>query len=760
MYGNDKMESNNEFTLIIDYLNFKNIKWMPIMIEIDPKTNKKNYLPVQNKSVLGYKINCNDFNNITDEELKKRQALLHLSDFIEIDTNVIQQLDIDDPGFDANEFKEIYPYFESITKKLPHFFCYLKNKKNHPKTCYNLNSNPNIELLTGRWSLCRKDTKVYNHEYPVSLFTDEEIIKEEKEILFLDKCKVKCNDKIIDNISEKYATEYNSWFGIGAAMYNNGFTFEEFDRFSGKSKKDYPNGNGVKKLWESFKVHPLKNYTIGTIKYFSRLSDPDEYKKLITKQECEEINQNCEGGKILEMSEIRELIDKKFETTQEYPEVVAYSNALFNTVLTTVEKGKGEIILKKRYEDGEFVYERFNITTFITIFSYFSYNLKIPDKEGEFKPVIPTPNLVKIFYNSKIVKRYKDVMFYPGVKSNCNDRLNIFTGLERKQTKIYNKEQLKQLEENELKPFIDHIRLNLCDDEEIVFNYTLKWLGCTVKHPEIKLKTCVVLNGKPGAGKGAIVDKIGECLGNKFVSRPQSMESIAGSFGLGSLSESLIVFLDEAFWGGDKKLKGAIKKLITEKNVTVEKKYLNSYNTEIFFNVILASNEDKVVNIDLDQRRFIVLNVKKMEDKQYYKDIVATDPQMLYDYFCSKDYTGFEWDEIPTTRYTQEQQEHSLDSVSCFIQEYFLQESKTELISKTELYEEYKRSTKFPEKVKSFWRLMKKYLPESIDYSDFRIKKEDFDGKITRPKAIKISTDMKILIEDYKKSTGLTLLEF
>ena len=440
--------------------------------------------------------------------------------------------------------------------------------------------------------------------------------------------------------------------------------------------------------------------------------------------------------------------------------IVPFANNLFNKVLCTVQNSIGEVVLKRKFQDDEIKYQRYSISKFFPLYNYI-FHLLGHFENGEFIYDILKTDLLKTWYGSITPKRYKDIYFYPGENKNTNDKLNLFTGFKYKQTKFYNQEELIDIENNELKLFINHIKDNWCESDETIYNYTIKWIGSTVKHPEIKLKTALVLKGEPGSGKGVPVDMIQEMLGDKYISRPASTEDLTKQFGLGSLTESVLLFLDEAFWGGDKKLKGLIKKLITEKYANVEKKYLNSYLGELFFNVIFSSNEEKVVNIDLNQRRFLVLNTTKMVKKYYTDMIEKTDYQVLYNYFCSKDYTDFIYEDVPTSKYTQEQQVHSLDTVADFIIKNILQEDLVnDYISKSDIYELYQKETRFAEKVNSFWKLFKRYLPKSLDYKDRKITLKDYNGDKKIVRVFGVLTNLEGLRNDFKESTGLSLMEF
>lgn len=117
-------------------------------------------------------------------------------------------------------------------------------------------------------------------QVPVAKVTrsNKELFKEQPDFI----------SKLVDLIGKQYLTNYESWLKIGMAIKQSGGTVELFDKISQKAK-NYDSFNAIKTKWESFKddYHGNK-VTIGTLKYYARLSDPVGYESL------------CERNKTLE----------------------------------------------------------------------------------------------------------------------------------------------------------------------------------------------------------------------------------------------------------------------------------------------------------------------------------------------------------------------------------------------------------------------------------------------------------------------------
>lgn len=138
------------------------------------------------------------------------------------------------------------------------------------------------------------------------------------------------------------------------------------------------------------------------------------------------------------------------------------------------------------------------------------------------------------------------------------------------------------------------------------------------------------------------------------------------------LSKSLVVFLDEAVWGGDKKAEGKLKQLITEPTVMFEPKGIDSLALGNFINVIIASNEDWVIPATGDERRFLVLEPSEefKQDTEYFRLIVdernnGGAEAMMYD-LLRHDFSGVNLRRAPITDGLCEQVEASLPTVLDF----------------------------------------------------------------------------------------------
>ena len=89
--------------------------------------------------------------------------------------------------------------------------------------------------------------------------------------------------------------------------------------------------------------------------------------------------------------------------------------------------------------------------------------------------------------------------------------------------------------------------------------------------------------------------------------------------------DALFLFLDEAFWAGDKQGEGTLKALITESTLMIEPKGVDSFQMPNRLKILMASNNDWVVPASADERRYFVLDVPdtRKGDKAYFSALAA-----------------------------------------------------------------------------------------------------------------------------------------
>jgi hypothetical protein len=114
-------------------------------------------------------------------------------------------------------------------------------------------------------------------------------------------------------------------------------------------------------------------------------------------------------------------------------------------------------------------------------------------------------------------------------------------------------------------PLVREYLLNvICGGKEEDCGWLVRWMARAVQHPELHAEVAVVLRGPKGAGKGTLA-KIMTLLFRHHALAISNPAHLTGRFN-GHLADVLFLFVDEAFWAGDKAGEGTLKALVTERS--------------------------------------------------------------------------------------------------------------------------------------------------------------------------------------------------
>lgn len=229
---------------------------------------------------------------------------------------------------------------------------------------------------------------------------------------------------------------------------------------------------------------------------------------------------------------------------------------------------------------------------------------------------------------------YEGITFDPSHSTHKNGLYNIWRGFSVIPVK------------GDCQKYWDHVLNVICNGNKAYYEYIRKWLAWLIQKPN-EIATGLVLMGKQGIGKGAFVKPIGYLLGVHYV-HLDSLERLLGNFNY-HLKNAVLVYGDEAIWGGNKKDLGKLKGMVTEEYAVIEPKGKDSIVIRNYRHLILSSNEDWPVHLDRDDRRFLVLQVndKHKEDIPYFKSLDVTmkdyggHEALLYD-LLHEDISGFD----------------------------------------------------------------------------------------------------------------------
>jgi Family of unknown function (DUF5906)/Bifunctional DNA primase/polymerase, N-terminal len=210
-----------------------------------------------------------------------------------------------------------------------------------------------------------------------------------------------------------------------------------------------------------------------------------------------------------------------------------------------------------------------------------------------------------------------------------------------------------------------HLCWVVCDGDLEAYGYFMNWLARLVQKPAEPGEVAIVMCGTEGSGKGLVAKMVMKLFGRHGLPI-NSADHFVGRFNA-HLIETIVLFVDEAFYAGDKKHEGTLKSFITEPVLLFEAKGFTPFPGRNHLHVFMSSNHPWVVPAGLEARRFLVLNVAdtKRGNRAYFNAIVRQMEHegglgaMLHD-LLHRDLIDFEFRDVPKTAGLIQQRKLSL----------------------------------------------------------------------------------------------------
>jgi len=256
--------------------------------------------------------------------------------------------------------------------------------------------------------------------------------------------------------------------------------------------------------------------------------------------------------------------------------------------------------------------------------------------------------------------QYKGIVFEPGGPQVINGHRNLWSGFSVKPRP------------GDCSLYLNFLCDIICSGNRGHYEYLLNLLADTVQRPNKQGDVAIVLRGKEGVGKGFAANQFGKLFGPHFVPVNQAAH-VTGRFN-SHLEHCSILFCDEAFFAGDRQHASTLKALITEPEIMIERKGIDSYKAANKIHIWIASNEDWVVPAGANARRFFCLDVSdaRRNDTSYFG---AIDRQMkegglaaLLDLLLKHRLLGVDIRDVPLTAALAEQKAQSRRGVDALVE--------------------------------------------------------------------------------------------
>lgn len=155
--------------------------------------------------------------------------------------------------------------------------------------------------------------------------------------------------------------------------------------------------------------------------------------------------------------------------------------------------------------------------------------------------------------------------------------------------------------------FWDLLQHAICAGVPALYDYVRSYCAHLVQRPWERPEVALILRGGQGTGKNTFVDTLGALVSRHF-RQVNSTDQLTGRFN-GHMKGVLLLHANEASWGGNKSERGKLKAMVTDATLPIEMKGHDIIDVDNYLRLIVSSNEDWPVPIDMDDRRFLVLDV-------------------------------------------------------------------------------------------------------------------------------------------------------
>jgi len=201
-----------------------------------------------------------------------------------------------------------------------------------------------------------------------------------------------------------------------------------------------------------------------------------------------------------------------------------------------------------------------------------------------------------------------------------------------------------------LQLILDHLKL-LCNQNDELYNYLLRWIANIFQNPAKKNNIAVLFKSKEeGMGKNMFFEILQTMISNKYsasVNKPE--RDVFGTFN-GILDNKILVLFDEFASKLGYTYSEELKQFITNTEIDISKKGIESQTKPNMMKVIFNTNNDFPIKIGTDDRRFVVADSsgQPVPTMEYFNKLSAlkTNHSVLrafFDTLMELDLDNYDW---------------------------------------------------------------------------------------------------------------------
>ena len=185
---------------------------------------------------------------------------------------------------------------------------------------------------------------------------------------------------------------------------------------------------------------------------------------------------------------------------------------------------------------------------------------------------------------------------------------------------------------------LNHIK-SLCNFDDAIYDYFIKWIGQMIQYPEVKTIMMTIISNE-GTGKGQVLQLLKNMMGQgKVFETTDALNDVFGQFNA-QLEPAFLVNINELKKADMKGCYEKLKGLITDGKVNINEKGLPKRQITSYHRFLITTNSEDPISTKQDDRRNLIIRASDINigNKEYFsklasyisnQDVVRT----CYEYF-------------------------------------------------------------------------------------------------------------------------------
>ncbi|KAA6393165.1 MAG: hypothetical protein EZS28_011307 [Streblomastix strix] len=188
--------------------------------------------------------------------------------------------------------------------------------------------------------------------------------------------------------------------------------------------------------------------------------------------------------------------------------------------------------------------------------------------------------------------------------------------------------------------YLDLNKETIAAGDERVYEYILNWMAWLIQNPGKKSRTTIVLQGRQGIGKNRFIDVIAELTSRYSCSNITNIDEFTGRFNSVVENKKFAVLNEIMNYNDSKKgVATVMKSIISVLTIRINEKNQLRRTAENVMNIIYVTNADMPVQLDIDDRCYLVcackivhqVSEKHKDDVEYFNELSQSYTQEFYE---------------------------------------------------------------------------------------------------------------------------------